>query len=88
MHEQKFQQLPRSRVVPATRRGLDRRTSRSSSSFLDREQFQQLPTARAVPAPCGSASSSGNFRQREQFRQLPAAREPLNSSHLEGKIFR
>ncbi|KAH9770707.1 homogentisate phytyltransferase 1 [Citrus sinensis] len=67
MHEQKFQQLPRSRAVPATRRGLDRRTSRSSSSFLDREQFQQLPAARAVPAPCGSASSSGNFRQREQF---------------------
>ncbi|KAK9188027.1 hypothetical protein WN944_019426 [Citrus x changshan-huyou] len=67
MHEQKFQQLPRSRAVPATRRGLDRRTSRSSSSFLDREQFQQLPAARAVPAPFGSASSSGNFRQREQF---------------------
>ncbi|KAK9213587.1 hypothetical protein WN943_002975 [Citrus x changshan-huyou] len=69
---EQFQKLPRSRAIPATRRGLDRRTSRSSSSFLDREQFRQPDVvsidARAkVPTASGSASSSNNFWQPQQF---------------------
>ncbi|KAK9198945.1 hypothetical protein WN944_014132 [Citrus x changshan-huyou] len=62
---EQFQQLPRSRAIPAIGHSLNRRTSRSSSNFLDREQFrkpdvvaieqkfQQLPAARAVPTTSG-----------------------------------